>query len=538
MSGATHDPRLLYSVKNIRAFHIQDGEEQELTPSGPQTLSLLMVPTATSAPTPPYAAGAGTQTPEEDFYLHLYLPPELDLALPATTQIFHQPPDSYLIPRWDLAPDAGAFIRIQFPSIGSGPNNVTQDDIDTFETILAQCTAFLDRAPTASDKSDGLAAYNPADYAPGEGYIGSGDYKGGKLHGKIVLVDEEDGSVVGELGDGYNVVEDPDVKPGSKRECQTAPCNVFLLRELTIPTGPVGIELPAEGEGNKVSVTNVSEEYLEMSRHPAYQNSTIVQTSATASRLIVTTSSYISNAITSGAENFMKKTKPNTKPVTFSDATHARIRKVGTFSDGAANLSSRTIGQVERVAQNIGASLARKDAKPRPHANRHQPPPDYKPGVLNKSMIAFSTLADGITESARTMLMTGSAAASTMIQHRYGDEAGSVANNLTGGIKNVGLVYIDATGVSRRALLKSVAKGMVVGRMRDGKQVVVGAGDGGQLPQGAHGNAEAGPSGSGLGARDPVVRRASPSPTPPPAYGASGTVSLGGTPRSGPGGKR
>ncbi|GLI80887.1 hypothetical protein PoHVEF18_009251 [Penicillium ochrochloron] len=518
MSGATHDPRLLYSVNNIRAFHIQDGEEHELTPSGPQTLSLLMVPTATSAPTPPYAAGAGTQTPEEDFYLHLYLPPELDLALPATTQIFHQPPDSYLIPRWDLAPDAGAFIRIQFPSIGSGPNNVTQDDIDTFETILAQCTAFLDRAPTPSGKSDGFAAYNPADYAPGEGYVGTGDNKGDKLHGKIVLVDEEDGSVVGELGDGYNVVEDPDVKPGSKR--------------------PVGIELPAEGEGNKVSVTNVSEEYLEMARHPAYQNSTIVQTSATASRLIVTTSSYISNAITSGAENFMKKTKPSPKPVTFSDATHARIRKVGTFSNGAADLSSRTLGQVERVAQNIGASLARKDAKPR-SSNRHHPPPDYKPGVLNKSMIAFSTLADGIQESARTMLMTGSAAATTMIQHRYGSEAGHVANNLTGGIKNVGLVYIDATGVSRRALLKSVAKGMVVGRMRDGKQVVVGAGDGGQLPQGVGINDEAGPSGSGgLGAPDPVVRRASPTPTPPPAYGASGGVSLGGTPRSGSGAKR
>jgi len=217
MSGATHDPRLLYSVKNIRAFHIQDGEEQELTPSGPQTLSLLMVPTTTSAPTPPYSAGAGTETPEEDFYLHLHLPPELDLALPATTQVFHQPPDSYLIPRWDMAPDVGAFIRIQFPSIGSGPDKVTQDDIDTFETILAQCTAFHDHVGS-SGKSNGYAAYNPADYAPGEGYISSpGDNKAG-LHGKIVLVDEEDGSVVGELGEGYNVVEDADVKPGSKRE--------------------------------------------------------------------------------------------------------------------------------------------------------------------------------------------------------------------------------------------------------------------------------------------------------------------------------
>lgn len=69
MASAANDPRLLYSVNNIRAFHIQDGEEQDLTPSGPQTLSLLMVPTNTTT------AGSGTDWPEdsleEDFYLHL-----------------------------------------------------------------------------------------------------------------------------------------------------------------------------------------------------------------------------------------------------------------------------------------------------------------------------------------------------------------------------------------------------------------------------------------------------------------------------------
>lgn len=297
-------------------------------------------------------------------------------------------------------------------------------------------------------------------------------------------------------------------------------------------TGPVGIELPAEGEGNQVSVSNVSEEYLAMSRHPAYQNSTLVQTSAQASRLIVTGSTYLANAISSGAENFTKRTKPNPKPLTFSDATHARIRKVGTFSLGAADLSARTIGQVEKVAQNFGASLSRKDniSKSRKF-DKSNPPPDYKPGVLNKSMIAFSTLADGIETSAKNMLLTGSQAASTVIGHRYGSEAGTVATNLTGGIKNVGLVYVDATGVSRRAVLKSVAKGMVVGKMRDGQQVVVGTGDGGQLPPGAFPGTEAGPS--GLGAGDPVARRPSPNPTPPPAYDASGTLSLSGTPMSG-----
>lgn len=267
-----------------------------------------------------------------------------------------------------------------------------------------------------------------------------------------------------------------------------------------------------------------------MSRHPAYQNSTIVQTSATASRLIVATSTSLANYLTSGAEGFTKRTKPNPKPLAFSDATHARIRKIGTYSHGAADLSSRTMGQVEKVAQNIGASLARKEGKQKSF-NKSNPPPDYKPGVLNKSMIAFSTLADGIQEGAKNILLTGSQAASTVVGHRYGDQAGTVANNLTGGIKNVGLVYIDATGVSRRALLKSVAKGMVVGKMRDGQQVVVGGGDGGQLP-GVQ--PEAGPS--GLGPRDPVARRPSPNPTPPPAYDASGTMPLGGAPMSG--GKR
>lgn len=174
----------------------------------------------------------------EDFYLHLHLPPELDLPLPATTQIYSQPPTSYLIPRWDLGPDSGAFTRLEFPPIGSRPG--VQEDVDTFETILAQCTAFLERAPppkpkrpakstrSASSKSlptkskaqeaadEELPAYNPADYAPGQAYAtGSSSANTG---GKIVLVDEEDGSVIGELSEGFQIVEHGAVKPGSKGE--------------------------------------------------------------------------------------------------------------------------------------------------------------------------------------------------------------------------------------------------------------------------------------------------------------------------------
>lgn len=212
------EPKLLYAVNGIKAYHIQNGVEESLTPSGPQTLSLLMVPTTSEFSgienTDPATA------PQEDFYLHLHLPPELDLPLPATTQIYHQPPNSYLIPRWDLGPDSGAFTRIEFPAPGSAKG--LQEDVDTFETILAQCTAFLERAPAPSKgissaskgKGEALPAYNPQEFKPGEGYVqGSSSSHHG---GQIVLVDEENGSVVGELGEGFNVVEDSKMQAGSK----------------------------------------------------------------------------------------------------------------------------------------------------------------------------------------------------------------------------------------------------------------------------------------------------------------------------------
>ncbi|KAF2471113.1 uncharacterized protein BDR25DRAFT_303635 [Lindgomyces ingoldianus] len=446
------DPKLLYSIGGIRAYHIQQGEETSLTPSGAQTLSLLMVPTNS-----PFADLSNTrgqnEAPEEDFYLHLNLPPELDLPLPATTQIYHQPPRSYLIPRWDLGPDSGAFTRIEFPSIGKGPNSVTQEDVDTFETILAQCTAFLERAQ-APHSEKGAKAYNPADYKPGEGYIGS------ERHGEIVLVNEDNGSVVGELAEGANVVEDPSLKPGSKN-----PVEIFV-----------------SPDGKRIDVRPLSEDYLRLARHPAYKDSSMVQNAAAASRLIVTGSSYVSNMLVSGAGSFMQKTTPNQTPMVFKPTTHERVRKINTLTTGVAGFSSKTVGQVSKYAQNIGAGLAGRKAKQSKSMNPDGTPrEEYKPGLLNKSMIAFTTVADGIAQSGKNLLTHGGAAASAVVGHKYGAEAGSIAADLAGGVKNVGLVYIDVTGVSRRAVIKSVAKGMVVGKVKGGGDIVVGGGDGGAI---------------------------------------------------------
>ncbi|KAF1985625.1 hypothetical protein K402DRAFT_394607 [Aulographum hederae CBS 113979] len=457
-----HDPRLLYSIAGIKAYHIQNGEEDPLTPSGAQTLSLLMVPTSS-----PFADLSNTygqnEVPEEDFYLHLNLPPELDLPLPATTQVYHQPPRSYLIPRWDMGPDSGAFTRIEFPKIGHGPGTCSQEDVDTFETILAQCTAFLERANPPSQEKGGMKSeksekgglgYNPAAFGPGEGYaMGTGS----RQPGQIVLVDEDNGSVVGELADASNIVEDPKLKHGTKN--------------------PVEIEIDENG---KISVMPISEDYLRLARHPAYKDSNLVQNAAAASRLIVTGTGYLSGLMATGADSFTQKTKPNAEPMTFKPATHDRVRQIHGFTQGAAGLSAKTVGQAQKMAQNIGASLTKKKSK---GSEKGGPSEEYKPGFLNKSMIAFSTIADGIAYSGKNLLTSSGAAATTVVQHRWGPDAGKIAGTLAGGMKNVGLVYIDVTGVSRRAVIKSVAKGMVVGRMKDGGEVVVGGGDGGVIPE-------------------------------------------------------
>ncbi|KAM7195588.1 Spc97 / Spc98 family domain containing protein [Rhypophila sp. PSN 637] len=432
------DPKLLYAINGVSAYHIANGVEESLTPSGPQTLSLLM--------------------------------------------IYHQPPTSYLIPRWDLGPDSGAFTRIEFPTAETRKG--IQEDVDTFETILAQCTAFLERAPPPriggkGEKSSGngngktrseyagstskgkeahgeqLPAYNPADFKPGEAYAKGAHSAPG---GQIVLVDEEDGSVIGELTDSFQVV-DSAVKPGSK--------------------DPVEITLPSQG-GQMISVAPVSHE-VEQELHPAYKKSFLVSNASAASRLIITGSDMVSKVLQNQAHSFTQKTQPATKPMTFQPTTKEHIRRINTFTGNAASLSSKTVGGIGKVAQNIGATLGGRGGKggKKGYDADGKPLDNYKPGILNKSLMAFSTVMDGVEQAGRHLLESTSESAATVVGHKWGAEAGEVTRSIGSGVKNVGLVYIDVTGVSRKAIIKSVAKGMVVGKTASGQDVIVGGGDGG-----------------------------------------------------------
>jgi len=210
-------------------------------------------------------------------------------------------------------------------------------------------------------------------------------------------------------------------------------------------------------------VRPIRADYLKDSQDPAYANSRLVGTAATATRVLVTGASYVAKAVEAGARTFTEKTKPVNTPMTFQPTTHNYVRRIHNYSATGATIASKTVGTVTHHAQNLGAKLAGKGEGHQRSSN---------PGLINKGLIAFGTLADGIEYASKLILTTGSQAATTIVGHRYGAEAEAVARGLTGVVKNVGLVYIDASGVSRRAVVKSVAKGMVVGRVKGGGEVV------------------------------------------------------------------
>jgi hypothetical protein len=87
--------------------------------------------------------------------------------------------------------------------------------------------------------------------------------------------------------------------------------------------------------------------------------------------------------------------------------------------------------------------------------------------------VAFSTLAEGVEKGGKHFLETGRQSTNTVVQHRYGDEARDLTDNITSAGSNVVLVYVDARGVMHRALLKRVGKGALSAKMKDGREVVL-----------------------------------------------------------------
>lgn len=79
---------------------------------------------------------------------------------------------------------------------------------------------------------------------------------------------------------------------------------------------------------------------------------------------------------------------------------------------------------------------------------------------------------DGIDESAQTVLQGATSSSTRMIGHSYGKEAENVSAEFGRSLKNCTMIYVDARGISRKAIVRGFGMGAIKGALGKGDVVL------------------------------------------------------------------
>lgn len=240
-----------------------------------------------------------------------------------------------------------------------------------------------------------------------------------------------------------------------------------------------------EGHGKDPVVVDISRDGKVMLE--AFKDSRIVQGGNYISGGILYAGDYLGKSLLKGSDWVKTHTAATETDVQFSATTKANVRRIHSYTTHASRVSAKTLGKVAALAERAGGRvLGGSKKKPSSSSSTSEKPgaagsesesvggkKQKKPGFLTQSAYAVHNVWEALDSAGKGLLRDASYASSAVVQHRYGKEAGALATDLTGSVRNVALVYFDARGVGRTALLKGTIKGGVKARMSDGSTVVL-----------------------------------------------------------------
>ncbi|MCO5565900.1 hypothetical protein L7F22_019575 [Adiantum nelumboides] len=313
---------------------------------------------------------------------------------------------------------------------------------------------------------------------------------------KLELLDDE-GKLLGTIDGPWQLQEDSTLhKPGHEKD-------------------PVILELPEEGSSSSQQKVHVSaaprDENGQLSA--AYQNDWLLRGANYVSRSLEMGSQWAGTKMLKAADSYVtRSTPPGSQPgsrrdsgsyprdeltekplsggasintvnsnlttsgrtaVTFSPQTHNTARQIRNVSGKVTSVSNRTTSAILSAASNVGDQIGKRTGiqqKTQPDGTV-QNPKGFR-GVLNRSLIAFNVVLDGVTNSAERLLKDGGEASGRVIEHRYGSEAKVISGNVASVGRSAFIVYKDINGVRRKALLR-VATGTIKARAPDGSEVIL-----------------------------------------------------------------
>lgn len=120
----------------------------------------------------------------------------------------------------------------------------------------------------------------------------------------------------------------------------------------------------------------------------------------------------------------------------------------------------------KQTSQNSSSAQGQNQAGPGPSSEGSRKRP-----LLNRLLLAGEVVLTSLEATAHNLIDSGTTAASSAAGHKFGPEAGHATHLLGGSVRNVAVVYIDARGIGRKALLKGTAKGFVKARLKNGETV-------------------------------------------------------------------
>ena len=457
---------VLQEISGARVIQKFKGEPDVELASGTLKAIFVSVPIedpfadATSSST---GHGKGKET-STDLWLALEVGTEFSMPIKSSQTVIPEngKAASYTFPSAEI-PDAA--IQLSF-------NTNDRKSLLDFEEILSDYCAFH---AFSSNANDGGSSNNEK--------------------AKLELLDDE-GKLLGTIDGPWQLQEDSTLhKPGHEKD-------------------PVILELPEEGSSSQQMVQVSAAPRDENGQlSPAYQNDWLLRGANLVSRSLEKGSQWAGTKMLKAADSYVtRSTPPSSQPgsrrdsgslsrdelgekplsggasintldsnlttsgrtaVTFSPQTHNTARQIRNMSGKVTSVSNRTTTAILSAASNVGDQIGKRTGiQQKMQSDGSVQNPKGIRGVLNRSLIAFNVVLDGVTNSAERLIKDGGEASGRVIEHRYGSEAKVISGNVASVGRSAFVVYKDINGVRRKALLK-VATGTIKARAPDGGEVIL-----------------------------------------------------------------
>ncbi|BGO92805.1 hypothetical protein NBRC10512_007924 [Rhodotorula toruloides] len=412
---------------------------------------------------PPYAESSpSTSTPTEWLVLTLTTPtdPSPSFSMPislsnSSARIEAVPPSSYILPNTiDVLGPATS------PSFLRGEVDEKQVQNGWIKLTL----------PSAGVEPETRETFEAALYGlyRGEGSANS-SRSASPQPNQLYLVDENSGRVIGQLEGGAHLKEDEAVASGRMQDASTPLSggkatdidgHEAVVIDSLVPTGS---SASAEGHGGTITYSVKPVSAYNPAANPS--NSSIISAANTVSHGIVVGSELLSRAFERGAGKYVASRPATQTPLVFKDSTRGAFEKGSRWTQQASVYSGKAAGAVANMAGKLGERIGK--ATGVQSSPGGQAPTGWKKAVAS-TLVAVNTVADHLETGGKALVDSGTKSASQVIHHKYGAEARGVVDNVGSSVKHVALVYVDARGIGRRALVQAVGKSAIKARMADG----------------------------------------------------------------------